>query len=193
MERGGEENICEDRLIQDILNGDREKYALLINRYRDELYRLVYAILRHPEDAEDVLQEAFVQIFLSLSRYEGRGLKTWMARIAVNKALDYKRKRSRAKEERFTAEGRDDFGEGREPVRDAVGENVATREQASLVRKRVEELPAAYRDVIKAYYFQEKSYKEIAEETGLAVKSVEARLYRAKQWIRRHWKEEEFW
>ncbi len=52
----GERKIREERIIRQIVNGDREKYALLIERYKNELHRIVYAVLRHPKDAEDVLR-----------------------------------------------------------------------------------------------------------------------------------------
>ena len=64
------------------------------------------------------------------------------------------------------------------------------KERDLLVRQRLEQLPAKYKEVVYAYYFEEKSYEEIAAKTGLAYKSVEARLYRARKWMQKHWKEE---
>ena len=189
----GERKIREERIIRQIVNGDREKYALLIERYKNELYRIVYAILRHPKDAEDVLQEAFVQIFLSLPDYRGNGLKTWMARIAVNKAIDYKRKRYRSKEEPLLSQMEHFPPDEAMRERSDVGDDIVAKERISLIRRRIDELPEGYRDVVEAYFLKGKSYKEIAAATGQTVKSVESRLYRAKRWIRRHWKEDDFW
>ncbi|MGR5961967.1 sigma factor [Bacillus paranthracis] len=62
-------------------------------------FKLSFSILRHEEDAKDVTQEVFVKIHASLPNYQFRGLKTWMARIATNHAIDYKRKKARENEE----------------------------------------------------------------------------------------------
>ncbi|MEX2104399.1 MAG: sigma factor-like helix-turn-helix DNA-binding protein, partial [Bacilli bacterium] len=60
------------------------------------------------------------------------------------------------------------------------------------IRERLNELPQNHREVIYAFYIEEKSYQQIAEEQGLALKSIESKLYRAKLWIRNHWEEDEF-
>ena len=77
--------------------------------------------------------------------------------------------------------------------RSDVGDDIVAKERISLIRRRIDELPEGYRDVVEAYFLKGKSYKEIAAATGQTVKSVESRLYRAKRWIRRHWKEDDFW
>ena len=62
--------------------------------YRHYIFQVIFSILRHEEDAKDVTQEVFVKFTLS-PNYQFRGLKTWMARIATNHAIDYKRKKAR--------------------------------------------------------------------------------------------------
>jgi len=66
------------------------------------------------------------------------------------------------------------------------------KEQRETVRKRIDELPINYRDVIVAYYITEKNFKEIAEEQHVAVKTVEVKLHRARKWMKKHWKEDDF-
>ena len=85
-------DIEDEDWVDLILAGDTEAFRLLIDRYANYIYQAAYGVLRNGKDAEDVAQEAFVQIFLSLPRYQRKGLKSWMARIAVNKAIDYRRK-----------------------------------------------------------------------------------------------------
>ena len=67
-----------------------------------------------------------------------------------------------------------------------------TKEQKNRIRQKLDELPEKYRNVIYDYYILEKSYRQIAEEQQIQVKSVEARLYRARLWMKKHWKEEDF-
>ncbi|KAF4323815.1 hypothetical protein G195_003008 [Phytophthora kernoviae 00238/432] len=75
-------------------------------------------------------------------------------------------------------------------------EDVLTRlvreERQEKLRERINQLPAQHRDIITAYYLSEKNYEQIARDAQVAVKTVESRLYRARQWIRNHWKEDEW-
>lgn len=66
------------------------------------------------------------------------------------------------------------------------------REDRRQLREQVEQLPANYREVVTAYYMEDKSYEQIAAETGLERKSVESRLYRARSWMKRNWRKEDF-
>lgn len=66
------------------------------------------------------------------------------------------------------------------------------REDRRHIRVLVDRLPDNYREVVNAYYMEDKSYEQIAAETGLERKSVESRLYRARSWIKRHWRKEDF-
>jgi RNA polymerase sigma factor (sigma-70 family) len=67
-----------------------------------------------------------------------------------------------------------------------------TKEQKLLIAQKLRELPENYRDVVLAHYLEEKSYQEIALQENIEVKTVEMKLYRARKWIKKHWKEEEF-
>lgn len=66
------------------------------------------------------------------------------------------------------------------------------REDRRQIRVLVDRLPDNYREVVTAFYMEDKSYEQIAAETGLERKSVESRLYRARSWIKRHWRKEDF-
>lgn len=149
-------------------------------------------MVRSPHDAEDVTQEVLLQIYRSLPECRLDGFKTWITRIAVNKAIDWKRSRTRKPEELMDNEKLamtgDLTGDGMPAAEIAVLE----LEDQRIVREQVELLPANYREVVTAYYMENKTYEEIAAQTGLERKSVESRLYRARIWIKRHWRKEDF-
>lgn len=149
-------------------------------------------MVRSPHDAEDVTQEVLLQIYRSLPECRLDGFKTWITRIAVNKAIDWKRSRARKPEELMDNEKLamtgDLTGDGMPAAEIAVLE----LEDQRIVREQVELLPANYREVVTAYYMENKTYEEIAAQTGLERKSVESRLYRARIWIKRHWRKEDF-
>ena len=172
-------------MVKKILAGNEQAFRLLIEKYKQLIYQAVYPILRNEKDAEDVTQEAFIKIYYSLSRYQKQGLKTWMTRIAVNHAIDIKRKRSKQ-------QGQDQALVETIPTNDRVEETVIHKEQIHTIRNHLKKVPERYRDVIVAFYIEGKSYREIAKEQETEVKTIEMRLYRARKWIRDHWKEDEF-
>lgn len=184
-------HIEDEQLVDRILAGDDEAFRRLVERYANYIYQAVYGVLRNVKDAEDAAQEAFLQIHLSLPRYERKGLKTWMTRIAVNKAIDWRRKISRRQEMPITEPVMQlpDRTEGAPPGTEKL---VLGRERKRRVAQGISELPEHYREVIIAYYLEEKSYQQISAEQGIELKSVESRLYRAKQWMRKHWREDDF-
>lgn len=149
-------------------------------------------MLHSPHDAEDVTQEVLLQIYRSLPECRLDGLKTWITRIAVNRAIDFRRSKARRPEELLDSE---EIAERlHEDTRAISSAELSAIEQADRqqVRERVDEMPDNYREVITAYYMEDKSYEQIAAETGLERKSVESRLYRARNWMKRHWRKEDF-
>ncbi|RHW43506.1 sigma-70 family RNA polymerase sigma factor [Neobacillus notoginsengisoli] len=175
-------------LVEKVLAGSDQAFRVLIEKYRHDVFRTVYAVLRDQKEAEDAAQEVFMKIYRSLPRYEHQGFKTWITRIAVNHAIDIKRKLARRKEEALEFQAQEVFATGR----DSVEEQMFLKEKQRLVRERLEEVPENYRDVIVGFYIAEKSYQEMAEELQVAVKTIETKLYRARNWMRKHWEEDDF-
>lgn len=149
-------------------------------------------MLHSPHDAEDVTQEVLLQIYRSLPECRLDGLKTWITRIAVNRAIDFKRSRARRPEELSGGEVIPDSAQEQRAGMPAAETIALEREDRRHIRVLVDRLPDNYREVVNAYYMEDKSYEQIAAETGLERKSVESRLYRARSWIKRHWRKEDF-
>ncbi|WP_132312696.1 sigma-70 family RNA polymerase sigma factor [Paenibacillus sp. BK033] len=187
-----ESEIQDEQWITAIKNGGPAAFQIFVDEYGPYIYRTVFAVIRSPHDAEDVTQEALLQIYRSLPEFRMDGFKAWITRIAVNKAIDWKRSRMRKPEELMDSlTGLE--AEGIIADRGlAVETAVIDREEQRQVREQVEQLPDNYREVVTAYYMENKSYEEIAVQTGLEKKSVESRLYRARNWIKRHWRKEDF-
>ena len=168
--------------------GNEHAFRLLVEKYRNDVFRTVFAVLRDQKEAEDAAQEVFMKIYTSLSQYENQGFKTWMTRIAVNHAIDIKRKQARRREEVVDALEQQALGTPRDSVETEIIEN----DQRKLVRKRLDELPENYREVIYGFYIAEKSYQQMAEEQKVQVKTIETKLYRARSWMKKNWKEDDF-
>lgn len=128
-------------------------------------------------------------MYKSLPDYRYQGLKTWITRIALNKAIDAKRKRDRLRELPVdyehvlyqTPSGEEDVLSG-----------VIRRDRMDRLWGEINQLPQTHREIMVAYYLEHKKYEQIASENGITMKTVESRLYRARQWIRQHWKEDEW-
>lgn len=185
--KGGREDL-DDALIEKIKNGNDHAFRLLVEKYRNTIFHTVYGVLRNEKDAEDATQEVFMKIYTSLPQYEKQGFKTWITRIAVNHAIDIKRKQVRRKEDQQV-----EYEEGgHTPVTDNVEQLILQKEKRQLLREKLQELPDNYREVVEEFYIHDRTYKEIAEKQQARVKTIEVKLYRARQWMKKHWKEDDF-
>ncbi len=186
--RKGERAISDQVLIQKIISGNDHAFRLLVEKYHNDLFRVIYAVLRDQKEAEDAAQEVFIKIYLSLPKYENQGFKTWITRIAVNHAIDLKRKRDRRKEDVKDAVEYELLS----PLSVSLETEVLNQERKRLVHKKLYELPENYRKVTYEFYIAEKSYQQIAAEQNVQVKTIEMKLYRARIWMKKHWKEDDF-
>lgn len=152
------------------------------------MFRTVFAVLRDEKEAEDAAQEVFMKIYTSLSRYENQGFKTWITRIAVNHAIDTKRKTARRREDIIEAIEQQAFGTSKDSIENELFDN----DRRKQVRDKLDELPDNYRDVIYGFYIAEKSYQQMADEQNVQIKTIETKLYRARNWMKKNWKEGDF-
>ncbi len=111
-----------------------------------------------------------------------------MVRIAVNHAIDVKRKKERRREEVMEESGLQLVTASL----DSVEETYIQKELGHHVRRRIDDLPENYRRVVYGYYIEEKSFEVLANEQGINEKSIRVKLHRARNWMREHWKEDDF-
>ncbi|PFN06384.1 RNA polymerase subunit sigma [Bacillus cereus] len=168
--------------------GNEQAFRILVETYHHYILKVVFSILRHQEDAQDITQEVFVKVHASLPTYQFRGFKTWITRIATNHAIDYKRKQAQQKEELSLLVAEQKYNKSAHNTETLL----LTKEQKLLIEQKVREIPENYRDVVLAHYLEEKSYQEIATQQNAEVKTIEMKLYRARKWIKKYWKEEDF-
>jgi len=152
------------------------------------VYKTVYSVLRNEKDAEDAAQEVFIKVYTSLPKYAGKGFPTWVTRISVNHAIDMKRKKDRRREDVIEDVGEElqtSFNEG-------IEANFFQGEMKELVHKRLKEMPENYRDVVYGFYIDEKNVQQLADEQKLKEKTIRVKLHRARNWMRKNWKEDDF-
>lgn len=162
----------ESECIKKVLAGDTAAYRHLVERYHVGLIIHCEQLLRDRNEAEDVAQEAFIHAYNKLAAYDsskGR-FSTWLYRIATNKCLDILRRRRRQLDV-----------EDIELIAEATMPTHMEEDEARALRAAVLELtPPQYRRIIEAYFWEGKSYQEIAEELGMSVSNVGVSMSRAK-------------
>ncbi|WP_173917303.1 RNA polymerase sigma factor [Halobacillus sp. Marseille-Q1614] len=179
--------IPEERLIKKVLAGNVQATRMLIERYKHHVFKVSMSVMRDEKLAEDVAQETFLKMLAALPSYQGPGFRTWISRIAYRKALDEKRKMKRRPEEPV------EWDFDRESSGQISPESqLFKKESKESIYQAINQLPENYREVVEAYYIDELSYKEMGKKLGLAEKTVEMKLYRARKWMKKHWKEDDF-
>lgn len=179
----------EDILIKRAAAGDKEAFEQLVDKYKGYVFAIILNLTKDDFHAENIAQEVFLQVYLSLPRYRFAGFRTWLGRIAVRKAIDWKRKQQRIQAKEKAAALREQLALQGE--QNSIEETMLQQEDAVRIRVLCRQLPESYRRVITKYYFSGKSCRQIASEEGITVKTVETRLYRARQKLKERWKEDE--
>jgi RNA polymerase sigma-70 factor, ECF subfamily len=164
-------------LMRRVQSGDQAAFAALLAEWELPVKRLLARILQNAADADDLAQETFVRAWRSRGRFRpGAPFRPWLFAIAVNLA----RNRLRWWRRRPQVELRDWDQAGFDPAAGAPAA-LERRERAEAVRGAVARLPLDQRETLVLFYYEGLSHAEIAAAVGGTPKSVEARLYRARE------------
>lgn len=183
--------------IRRIVGGDAEAFHSLVREYHALAYSVAFKVLHNGQDAEEVVQDAFIKIHRALDGFRGQGsLKAWIVRIVLRLSLNRRRDRSRSSWYRLGLHFRDGDGET-EPVLDAAALDAAahdardpetlclSREARQLLLGLVDELPESLREVLVLNSFEELSYQEIARILRIPLGTVSSRLSTARAKLRK--------
>jgi RNA polymerase sigma factor (sigma-70 family) len=188
-----DEKRQEDRRLIDLaLQGDEKAYELLLNRYRNLVYSIMFKMVRNAQEAEDLTQEAFMKAFNSLETFnEEFAFSTWLMKIASNNCIDFLRKRKlktysihdpiQYKDEKIEIDLPD---QGPSPER-----SLLQVERRRMIEEAINELPERYRYVIILRHKEEKSYEEISDILNLPLGTVKAQIFRAREILNRKLRE----
>jgi RNA polymerase sigma-70 factor (ECF subfamily) len=165
-------------LVRRIRN-DAGMYEVLMRRYNQRLYRVARAIVRDDGEAEDVLQQAYLNAYLHLDQFGGRAaLSTWLTRITVNEALARARKRGRGEQVEESVMERQE-SRGPDPEHQAFA-----GELRGLIESAVDDLPEAFRVVFMLREVEGLSTAETADCLQINEDTVKTRLHRARTQLR---------
>lgn len=174
--------IDDARLIEESICGDTTAFGRLVQRYQDRLFNTVVHVAGSREEAEDVVQEAFVQAFLKLVSFHGdSAFYTWLYRIAFNVAVS-RRRRKRA-EVSLDAQ-RAEAGVEAADDAEAIDERLLRQERAELVHAALNTLSEEHRAILVLRELEGFEYEQISEVLDLPTGTVRSRLHRARSQLR---------
>ena len=171
----------DETIIGQVLNGNRNAYALLVDKYKDRVYSLALGIVRNSELAEEIAQDAFVKAFGSLRKFRKEsGFSTWIYRITYNTAISELRKKKRigqVAEEQFENLASTHASETHEEVNEKEA-------RLEMIEKAVKSLPPEEQLMVTLYYLEENSVQQISKVTGFSASNVKVKLFRLRKKLR---------
>ena len=168
--------IADDRvLVELVLQGDNIAFEYLFERYKEAIHRLFIQRTNNPLDADDLLQETFIKVYINIHRYNpAYTFGQWVYTIARNTFIDFVRRRQEDLpiDDRFTS-----------PASSAPTpeESVINLQQRTQIEHYLERLTPRYRQLILMRFFEEYSYEEIAAKLSLPLGTVKTQIHRARE------------
>jgi RNA polymerase sigma-70 factor (ECF subfamily) len=162
----------ENKCISAVLAGDANQYRVLVERYQTGLIIHCENLLKDRQDGEDIAQEAFMKAYKNLASFSSKKAKfsTWLYRIATNLCIDFLRKHKR----KVHIENVEEYVDTIQPHALEQNEIMAIRQAVNTLE------PPLYAQIIKAYFWEGKSYKEIATQHNTSINTVGTWISRAK-------------
>jgi RNA polymerase sigma-70 factor (ECF subfamily) len=180
-------------LITQYRNGHEAAFDLLVDRYKSKVFTTIFLIVKDQDLAEDLLQEVFVKVINTLNsdRYNEEGkFQPWIMRIAHNLAVDHFRKAKRYPMI-MMEDGSNIFNSLRFSEGNAEDEKVK-EEEIALVRRLIDELPEAQKQVLIMRHYMDMSFQEIADQTGVSINTALGRMRYALIHLRKKMKQINF-
>ena len=171
-------NATDETLVALYAQGNNEAFDILLNRYKDRLYAYIYYTVRNEELAEDIFQETFTKAIVTIQqgRYNENGkFPAWLTRIAHNLIIDCFRQEKQENlvscdEEERNLLNNIRLSEG------TVESEIVNHQILSDVRRLIKHLPDEQREVVHMRFYQDLSFKEIAEMTGVSINTSLGRM-----------------
>ncbi|MBQ8863408.1 MAG: sigma-70 family RNA polymerase sigma factor [Rikenellaceae bacterium] len=170
--------LSDSALLNEYLSGNRNAISKLIESHRKRVYDYINMMVKDGDVAEDICQETFIKVvrFIDNGRYTDNGkFLSWVLRIAHNQVIDYFRQNKQAAKVTEADAGFDLLGTLKFSS-DSVEDRMVSAQIAGDVRKLIDHLPDEQREVVRMRYFNDMSFKDIAEQTGVSINTALGRM-----------------
>lgn len=189
LERAITERWSDQEVVDRVRAGETALYEILMRRYNQRLYRVSCAILRNRDEAEDVMQDAYVRAYQHLDQFAGHApFSIWLTRIAVNEALSRLRQRRRSAQfEDHSYDGEDAMSDAEDNIPESSPDpeqRASITELGRLLEEAVLDLPEHYRAVVMLRDVEELTTAETAAALELTEENVKVRLHRGHAMMR---------
>ena len=171
-------SLADNELVQMYQAGNDRAFDELLTRYQSKLYSYIYFIVRNVTLAEDLFQETFMKVVTTIRQYgysESGRFGAWLTRIAHNLIIDYFRQ-DRSSSTVSNDESEVDLFNDASLSDDDVETRITNRQVLSDVRRLIKALPASQREVVYMRYYQDLSFREIADITGVSINTALGRM-----------------
>lgn len=178
--------INQEEFIKNLRSGNQAAFSLLIDDYQQKVFHTCISFVPNKEDAEDIAQEVFLEVYKSIGKFKGNSkLSTWIYKICTNKCLEFIRKKNAKKRLVFMQrilgteiplDKTNFFTEFNHP-----GILLEHKEQSETIYLAINTLPESQKTVFTLAKLDGKTYQEIVEITGKSMSSVESIMFRAKK------------
>ncbi len=173
------------QLIAECLRGDALAFGVLVRRYQDRLFNTIYRMVGNAEDAQDVVQEAFLSAYQSLEGFKGDSLFfTWLYRIAVNTAISFKRKKRVSLSLHVANNGETGIDPPDVSETSRPGHALEQVEQEQRIQRALNRLSAEHRAVLIMKDMEGQKYEAMAEVLEVPIGTIRSRLHRARLELR---------
>ncbi len=183
--------LTDEALVASYAEGSNEAFDILLNRYRSKVFSYIFHIVKNQDVADDIFQETFVKIIMTIK--QGRYVETgkfsaWVTRIARNLVIDYFRQE---KSENLVSIDNDDVDllNRRDLSDSTIEDNMVQTQICNDIRRLIHSLPDSQRNVIEMRFYQNMSFKEIADATNVSINTALGRMRYALMHIRKLAKE----
>lgn len=170
-------------LIVQLQQRNEPAFRRLVDEWQDMVYNTAISIVQNPEDADDIAQEVFIQVYQSISSFKGESkFSTWLYRITISKALDHEKRKKRKKRFAFVQSL---FGDASEesihpPDFHHPGIVMENKERAAELFNALKKIPGTQRTAFTLHKMEGLSYQEVAEIMNTSLYAVESLMGRAK-------------
>ena len=168
----------DEELVRAYADGDNEAFDILLKRHQERIFNYILRIIKNEDVANDIFQETFVKAILTIKqgRYTENGkFPAWISRIAHNLIIDYYRQEKSENIQSSDLEDVDIFNR-KELCEDTIEDVIISHQIREDVKYLIRELPALQREVLTLRYYQNLSFEEIAEMTGVSINTALGRM-----------------
>lgn len=165
-------------LINQIVEGDTNAFAILVDRYKDLVFTLALRMLKNREEAEEVAQDTFIKTYKSIETFKGDSkFSTWIYRVAYNTSLD----RIKKNRKHLNNVEINEFTAHQVVTIDNALDNMEVKEREEAIQRCIDELPSEESFLLTLYYFDDLSLNEISKIVGITANSIKVKLFRSRK------------